>query len=94
MNAALFRADYKDIQVNVHSDPSNPQLTDVLNAGEATIDGLELDLNLLLTDALTLNARYGYLDAEFNQIENVAGAEVDGRLPLRQQPGALVHGGP
>ncbi len=76
VNTALFTADYDDIQVNVQTDPNDPAVTDVLNAGEAKIQGAELDLTALLGDALTLNFSYGYLDAKYESIRDAQGNDV------------------
>lgn len=76
LNAAAFRADYKDIQINVQSDPMNTRITDVLNAGKAVIDGVELDVTALLTDGLSLTLNYGYLNARYKEIINATGLDV------------------
>lgn len=68
LNAALFHSEYDDIQINTQSDPVDPSITDVLNAGKADIQGLELELTALLTDQLTVNLNYGYLDPEYKEI--------------------------
>lgn len=68
LNLAWFDSDYEDIQVNTRSDPIDPGITDVLNAGKATIKGLELQLTALLAEGLTLNASYGYLKPRYKEI--------------------------
>jgi len=77
INGAVFHADYDDIQVNVQTDPSNnPTLTDVFNAGKATIDGVELDVTVRPIDPLTLSLNYAYLDAHYDKIKGIAGNNV------------------
>jgi len=76
LNAALFRSDYEDIQVNVKSDPNNPILSDVLNAGSATVDGLEVDISGLLGESLRYDVRYAWLDAGFDRITAADGTNV------------------
>ncbi|MEH6570904.1 MAG: TonB-dependent receptor [Halioglobus sp.] len=68
LNAAVFFSNYDDIQINVQTDINNPRTTDVFNAGEAEISGLELDVTAMLTESLTLNLAYGYLDAKYTEI--------------------------
>lgn len=75
VNVAAFHSDYTDIQVNTQSDPADPSITDVLNAGEAVITGAELEVTALLSDPLTLNASYGYLDPEFKEITGADGVD-------------------
>jgi iron complex outermembrane receptor protein len=76
INGAVFHADYDDIQVNVQSDPGNITITDVLNAGKATIDGIELDMSVRPVDPLTLSLNYAYLDAQYDEITDVAGGNI------------------
>ena len=38
-----------------------------MNAGEATYQGLELEVTALITRGLLLELSYGYLDAEFDE---------------------------
>ena len=75
VNAALFHMDYRDIQVNV-PDPQQVSVLDVINAGKARIRGLELDVTMRPTSALTVGFNYGYLDAKFVEILNDAGADI------------------
>lgn len=76
LNVALFRSNYTDIQVNVQSDPNNSILSDVLNAGAATIDGLEVDFSGLFGDGLRYDIRYAWLDATFDRIASADGSNV------------------
>lgn len=76
VNAAVFRADYEDIQVNLQSDPNDPSRTDVLNAGEAVIEGVELDVTAALAPGLTASISYGYLSADYEEIIDATGRDV------------------
>lgn len=66
-NAALFYNDYQDIQVTQFEAGSGGASSRVVNAGEATFQGLELELTALLTQGLLMEVTYGYLDAEFDE---------------------------
>jgi iron complex outermembrane recepter protein len=85
-NLALFRSDYKDIQVNVQVDPLNPAATDVFNAGKARIKGAEFDLTARPTQALTVGFNYAYLDAKYLQILNQSGADITRRYTYVEAP--------
>ncbi|MFY7838182.1 MAG: TonB-dependent receptor [Novosphingobium sp.] len=86
-NIALFRANYRDIQVNIQSDPANPAVTDIFNAGEARIQGLELDITAKPSRALTFNASYAFLDAGYRRItDQVTGANIAGRFNFVEAP--------
>lgn len=68
-NAAIFYNEYDDLQVS--SFETNEDATAILpvfsNAGEAVIQGVEVELTWLLTESLTINANVGYLDAEYKE---------------------------
>ena len=75
-NAAAFISKYSDIQVNVQSDPTNIRLTDVLNAGKATVKGVEVDLTLAPVRNLRLSVNYGYLLARYDEILDATGTNI------------------
>mgnify|MGYP000945228222 CR=1 FL=1 len=85
-NAAVFQSNYKNIQINVQSDPTNISRTDVLNAGKARIRGAELDLSAVPIDGLTINLSYALLDAKYQQILDGNGAEVTANYNYIQAP--------
>ncbi len=64
---ALFTQDYKDKQVTVGTTVGVTPVQRVLNAADATGDGFEMELATKLTDNLTLNVVYGYLDAQYDK---------------------------
>lgn len=76
INATLFHADYKDIQLSIQSDPSNPTRSDVLNAGKARIQGFELDVAAKPSNAITFTLSYGYTDAQYRRIEGPGGQDL------------------
>ena len=64
-NLAIFRTDYTDLQV-LQLTPEGQTFAG--NAGEAQTQGVELDLNVAVTDALQVYGNYTYLDAEFKSL--------------------------
>lgn len=76
LNVVAFHTDYDDIQVTVQSDPDNPVIFDMLNAGEATIDGIEASMSTLLTDNLSLWVEYAWLETGFNQVQSASGVNA------------------
>jgi iron complex outermembrane receptor protein len=68
LNAALFTTKYDDMQIEF-SDPVLNGAPNTSNVGEATISGLEAELNLLVTDNLRFDISLGYLDAGLDKIE-------------------------
>jgi iron complex outermembrane receptor protein len=76
VNGAVFYADYDDIQINASSDINDPTRADILNAGEGTIQGLELDLTAAVHQRLRLGLSYAYLDASYDEIIDGLGNDV------------------
>jgi iron complex outermembrane receptor protein len=70
INGALFYNDYSEIQVTFFDTLGGPVTA---NAGEATIQGLELEVNALLTSDLLFEFGYGYIDAEYTSVNEVPG---------------------
>jgi iron complex outermembrane receptor protein len=75
LNGAVFTSDYTDMQVTYRGPCQPPAPCGVapfiLNAGEASIDGAELEATWAPTDALTIDASVGYLDATIDSLENI-----------------------
>ncbi|WP_203291253.1 TonB-dependent receptor [Maricaulis parjimensis] len=67
LNAAIFSNSYDDIQLTYRVGPA-PLL---FNAGEATINGAELELFYTPNDSLIIDASLGYLDAEIDTVRSV-----------------------
>ena len=68
-NATAFYMDYKDKQEEIQQPSATSgtgQVTRVVNAANATIKGIELDLMWLAANGLTLRASLGYLDASYD----------------------------
>ena len=68
LNASLFTMDYQDLQL-LRVVPGPVEGVDfgvISNAGESTIQGLELEGSALLTSRLFLDFGFSYLDAEFD----------------------------
>jgi iron complex outermembrane recepter protein len=65
INAALFQTEYKGIQLNFQQG-SSPTIQ---NAGDGRIKGFELEVTAAPTDALTITAAVGYLDAKYTSVD-------------------------
>jgi len=79
-NGAVFYTDYKDMQISL-TDGSAPTIS---NAGDATIQGFELEAAWLPTPALRIDAALGYLDAGYDSVHPRAvasGVRLDNDLP-------------
>ena len=69
VNASYFYSEYNGKQITVSASPScNNRCT--TNAGDATIQGFEVESRALLFDSLTLYTNVGYLDAKWKTIIN------------------------
>ena len=82
LNIALFQADYDDIQklaleecdVNIDTCPSG-RIQRLINAAKATIEGIEIETKLSITDQLSIEGSLGYTDAGFDEF---LGFDADG----------------
>ncbi|MBL4801865.1 MAG: TonB-dependent receptor [Emcibacter sp.] len=70
INIALFYNDYKDMQVTVQRSINNGAsfASQVLNAANAEMKGVEVEAIFAVTEELTLNATMGYIDASFKDV--------------------------
>ena len=68
VNAAIYRNDYEDYQAQVNR-VGNRFDTRVLNAAEAQIDGMELEVTALLSPVLRVDATFGYTDAQIAKVD-------------------------
>lgn len=64
LNAAVFTTDYENIQLNQQVGVS-PTID---NQGNAEINGAEVEIQAIFTDAFSINANVSYLDATFSKI--------------------------
>ncbi len=75
INATYFFSDYQDMQVTVQApnplDVNGIPVQRVVNAGQAEIQGIELETIYAATDELTLNLGVGYIDAEFIEFQGL-----------------------
>jgi iron complex outermembrane receptor protein len=91
VNAAVFTNDYTDIQIAQFEAGSGGASSRIVNAGAGTYQGLELEVVLVPVDGLTIEASYGYLDAEYdeflarnpatNQLEDISGITTVTQAP-------------
>ncbi len=67
VNAAYFYSEYEDIQVNQFASGAGGASSVTVNAGEATIQGIEVETLWLITDNLTFQGSWGLLDPEYDE---------------------------
>ena len=89
VNTAIFYTDYQDIQLNEQVGPS-PILK---NAGNATLQGIEVEAQAVLVGGFGFYFAAGYIDAEYDDVnESVVGITTDSELP--KTPEYSVNFGP
>lgn len=85
LNASYYSLDFKDMQLRdrillIPGDVTSAVVT-VVNAGEAAIDGVELDFVALLGQGLTLSGSLATLDSEVKAVNEGSTLSVGSRLP-------------
>lgn len=71
LNLSAFHNKYKDIQLSIFTEYTTPQNTkaffgDFTNAGEGTVNGLEVEYQWLATDNFNISGNLAWLDAKFD----------------------------
>ena len=67
VNAAVFRYEYDDLQVNAVSEQNGALVSGISNAGKAERDGVELAVTWQLADSLVANVNWAHLSGEFDE---------------------------
>ncbi|MBK7728024.1 MAG: TonB-dependent receptor [Gammaproteobacteria bacterium] len=66
-NVALFHTTYDDLQISQFLADSSGSAAVIVNAGEATFQGVEVELAAVLTENLTVTATFGYTDPTYEE---------------------------
>lgn len=89
-NGAIFYMDYRDKQeeIGLRSEGATGQRISVFNAATATMQGLELEVQALITEGLTVRANFGYLDSEYDEFTFDSGFGIvdNSGLEFRRAP--------
>ncbi|SEL85045.1 iron complex outermembrane recepter protein [Roseateles sp. YR242] len=89
LNVAAFSTDYKNYQANFYDTVDGTVVTRLINAGEVSSRGLEIDLQAQATRQLSVSAALAYVHARIDQFNCPAGAaascDVNGK-PLPFSP--------
>ena len=67
LNAAAFYVDHKDLQIQQFQAGTQGATSVTVNAGKAEYKGLEVEIEALLTEGLTLSGSVGYVDREYKE---------------------------
>jgi iron complex outermembrane receptor protein len=77
LNAALFHSKYEDMQLFFNTNPADLSVVLGMNAGKATIRGLEVETLWQPTENLSLTLEYTWLDTKFDEVPAPAGTVFD-----------------
>ncbi len=72
-SAAVFRNEHSDMQLSVFT-AEGAAGSSVRNAGEAVIQGIEVEAMLHVSDEIRVRASYGYLDPKYDKYLDCGGA--------------------
>ena len=73
LNAAVFYSDYEDLQTDQFAAGTGGATSITVNAGQATIQGIEIELLAQPVENLNLYLNYGYQDMEYDEYEVLHG---------------------
>ena len=92
-NAAIFKSIYKDVQIpgslaiDTNGDGIDDSFTGTLsNAGRAEIRGIELEASARVTDAFSLNAMFGFIDAGYTKYIGAGNIDVTNSRSFQNTP--------
>jgi iron complex outermembrane receptor protein len=71
LNGAVFSSDYTDMQITYRGPAPAGVAPFLTNAGKAGIDGAELEATWVPTEALILEASFGYLDSALDNLDSI-----------------------
>ncbi|MBK7250833.1 MAG: TonB-dependent receptor [Gammaproteobacteria bacterium] len=77
LNVAVFDSKYKDMQLFFPTNPSDMSVLPAINAGKASIKGLEIESLWQPTDDLSFTINYTYLDPKYDEVRAPAGTIFD-----------------
>jgi len=90
LNGSFFYMDYQDKQeeIGLKSEGATGQRISVFNAATATMKGIELQGQALVTEGLTLAANLGYLDSKYDEFTFDSGFGIvdNSGLEFRRAP--------
>lgn len=77
LNVSLYRMIWEDMQLNVEDPTLDFGFSSILvNAGEAEIDGVEINGSIELTDSFKIDGALSYVDATVTEDVTLAGAQI------------------
>ena len=78
LNGAIFYMDYEDKQeeIGLPSEGATGQRISVFNAATATMQGIELEMQALVSENFTIGGNYGYLDSEYDEFTFFDGFQI------------------
>tara|TARA_B110000003_G_scaffold275694_1_gene319093 strand:+ start:152 stop:2539 length:2388 start_codon:yes stop_codon:yes gene_type:complete len=83
VNATMFSTSYENQQVTVGRIVNGTPIADLVNAQEATLEGMEFEILAQLTDSLVLSAMVATFEGEYDEFiiqDNTSVANADGSL--------------
>lgn len=88
---AVFDTSYDRIQLEVRSNPLDSTVSDILNAGAASLRGIELELESAPFDGVRLALSYSGLRARYGEVMDAAGRNVADNYRFVGAPHHALH---
>ncbi len=91
LNAAAFYSDYTNMQLTSYSTATGPTSV-VLNAGQASLWGMEIEAEAWLSEGLRASLNLAYLDYEFDEFDmGPAIGDVSDRAKINNAPRSTAN---
>lgn len=84
LNATFFYTDYQDMQIEaiILDEEAMAAVAITQNAGAATLQGMELDMQWLVMEGWQLNAAFGWTDAAYDDVGTAVNLTLDSEFGL------------
>jgi iron complex outermembrane receptor protein len=90
-DVAAFYMDYSNLQVTQGFVEDNVEVTTTTNAAKTAIKGVELEVDALPVEGLTLTGRFGYVDARYDSYANAPTFTLQGEQLLNDSGQSLPY---
>ncbi|MEO0462959.1 MAG: TonB-dependent receptor [Pseudomonadota bacterium] len=92
LNANIFYTDWTDQQVNFQQVPGDPTSDVIVNAGESSLYGAEVEAQFKVSARVDTFVSLGYVETNFDEFITTAFGDLSG-LPFPESPNVTVSAG-
>jgi outer membrane receptor protein involved in Fe transport len=92
LNANVFYTDWTDQQVNFQTIPGDPTSDVIVNAGQSSLYGAEVEAQFKISPRVDTFVSLGYVETNFDEFNTTAFGDLSG-LPFPESPNVTISAG-